>query len=301
MENKSIITNLIPAIIFTIAFEGAILIGLLTRGMPISLMFVYPLLYFLFFIVTKANDIEFPLYFFIALTFVNANGLKIGDSMKLTLVVSFIGMLMLVSIANILKSIKKKYRMFPTTSIKESIVEKYQLMYDKDPRIFQRIILHSLVLFVAGIIGYLLMDYHGKWILITCGAVFIGDELHVLNKRGHNLVFGLVIACTLGSLIAYFQLPLVLRILIFIVAILGANKFMPKVQQKPNTYIIGSSMVAVMTMLSESFEQVYMTKDIIVDRFICGIIGIVIAILTSNIINYFAKEVYTRDNSIHQN
>jgi uncharacterized membrane protein YccC len=235
------------------------------------------------------------------MTFVNANGSTGGESTMLPLVGGFIGILLLVSVTSIRKSMKKKYRMVPTSGIKDAILEKYQLMFEKDPRILRRIFVHTLILVIAGIIGYLLIDYHGKWVLITCGAVFIGDELDVLNKRGHNLVFGLVIGCTIVLLIEYFQLPLFIRGLIFILAIKGAEKFMPKVSQKPKAYIVGSSMVAVMTMVSESFDQVYMTKDIILDRFVCGIIGVVIAILATNIINQFAKEVYGSDDSIFLN
>lgn len=287
MEEKSIITNLIPALIFTLAFEGAFISGLLTAGNPILVTLIFPVLYYVFYFIRNANRIDFPVYFFIAMTFGNANDIIVTDNM-----VQKVLILMLVSIINILQSVKKKLPMVPTCGIKHSISEKYQKMFESDPRMSRRIFVHTLILFIAGIVGYFLVENHGYWVLITCGAVFIGDEFKVLKKRGFNLIFGLIIGSILVSLIAYFQIPLSIRNLIFVSAIIAASRIMPKVEERPNFYIIGSSIVAVMIMIGASMNQTYLTYDIVFDRLLCGFIGIFIAITSTDMFNRLNKGIY---------
>jgi hypothetical protein len=292
MEEKSIITNLIPALIFTLAFEGAFISGLLTAGNPILVALVFPVLYCVFYFIRNANRIDFPLYFFIAMTFGNANDTIVTENMIQKGLLFSTGILILVTLKIIVQSLKKKLPMVPTCGIKHSISEKYQKMFENDPRMSRRILVHTLILFISGIVGYFLAENHGYWVLITCGAVFIGDEFKVLKKRGLNLIFGLILGSIIVSLIAYFHIPSTIRTLIFVSTIFGASRIMPKVEEKPNLYIIGSSMVAVMIMIGASMNQTYLTNDIVFDRLLCGFIGIFIAITSTDIFNRLNKGIY---------
>jgi hypothetical protein len=297
MGKKSIITNLIPAIILTLAFEGAFISGLLTAGNPILVVLIFPVLYCVLYFVRNANRIDFPIYFFIAMTFGNANDTIVTENMIQKGLLLSIGILFLVSFKTIVQSVKKKLPMVPTCGIKHSISEKYQQMFESDPRMSRRILVHTLILFISGIVGYFLVENHGYWVLITCGAVFIGDEFEVLKKRGFNLIFGLIIGSIIVSLIAYFKVSESIRNLIFVSAIFAASRIMPKVEDKPNLYIIGSSMVAVLIMIGASMNQTYLTNDIIFDRLLCGFIGIFIAITSTAIFNRLNQGIY--QNVVH--
>lgn len=292
MEEKSISTNVLPALVLTGALGGSLIAGILTEGHFALVVYLYPILYFIFYFVTKANHVSFPLYFFIAMFFMNGNtGSFSAIPLSVTIVIQ-VTVVVIAVLASLLPSIKKGLPWTPSCGIWNSIKAKYRRMLSNDPNMTLRITVHCLILFIAGFTGFLLQDYRGKWVLLSCGAVLIGDELPVLTKRGRNFCFGITIGCCIAALIGFFQIPKTVRMCLIIPLLIVIFCFMPKVPKRPNCYIPGSAFVAVLVMIGDSLSQDILTFDIVVERFIWGMLGMAIALVATHLIDLVSKEVY---------
>lgn len=292
MKERSIITNLLPTLVLSVAMGVSLICGILSSGIFALAIYLFPILYFVFYFVTKANNLGFPMYFFIALAFLigNTSSTMAG---KLPMVILFQSMVVVIAVVIcLIISLKNHKPLKPEGGVWNYIKKKYQIMLENDPQMTLRITMHCLILYIAGFTGFLLADYRGKWVLLSCGAVLIGDELKTLTRRGINFSIGVTIGCIIAFFIAFFEVPLSVRAWFYIPAFIGVFICMPRVSKHPQFYIGGSSMVAVIVMLGDSLVQDYMTYDIVAERFICGLIGLAIALICTHLVSAVNKQVY---------
>ena len=291
-EQESVITNFLPVFILVAALNGSLLAGLLLPHHAALPVYVFPFLYAVFYFVTTVNKIPFPMYFFIAMVFVIGNNAVIPEGMLSTLIAIEIGIILLVSLVNLMMNWKKELPVMPEQGIFPYIKQKYEVAMASDPKIPLRITIHSFILFIAGFTGYLLQNYRGKWVLLACGAVLVGDQLEVLTKRAFYFIWGIILGCFLAGLIGYLHISLSVRVWIYIPAMIITLIFMPKVAENPKCYVIGSAMVALMAITGNSLSQQFITRDLIRQRFWWGMLGIVITILLTHIVHFVTKEIY---------
>lgn len=285
----SIVTNLLSLFTVTAAMMVSLTAGLLLPHSAVLVAYVFPIIYFIFYFVTMADGFPFPMYFFIAMVFVIGNNASLPSGSLPIMIIVEIGITALVMILNFILNVHKKLPFLPEESLWKSIRERYHNFLRNDPKAPLRTLIHCLILFIAGFTGYLLSDYRGKWVLLACGCVLIGDQVRTLTIRGINFVFGIMLGCFFASILAYFEIPLNVRVWIYLPAMIVTMIFMPKVRQKPTAYIIGSAMVALMAMVGNSLGQEFVTKDIVMERIGCGFLGLTIAITSCNVVAFITK------------
>lgn len=294
-KGKSICTNLLPTLLLTGAMGVSLVAGILTNGKFAVLVYVYPILYFVFYFVTNANRLSFPMYFFISMMFMlgNAGGQTVED---LPFVITFQSCVVVIAlIVCLVLSVRWHLPWKPEEGAMNFIKSKYRNMLASDPDMTLRITLHCLILYIAGFTGYLLQDYRGKWVLLSCGCVLIGDQLKILTRRGCNFAVGLSIGCLIAGCIGALHVPVSVRVWFYIPLFIGVFFFMPKVIRRPQFYIGGSALVAVMVITGDSLSQEILTRDIVAERFLCGLLGLAIALVCTHLINLVNKNVYDPD------
>lgn len=292
LEEKSVWTNVLPALVLTGALGCSIIAGILTEGNFALVVYLFPILYFLFYFVTKANHVSVPIYFFVAMMFMNGNTGSFSAIPFPAVVLTQVVIVAAAVLISLLLSVRKGLPWTPSCGVWNSIKAKYRRMLSEDPNMTLRITVHCLILYIAGFTGFLLQDYRGKWVLLSCAAVLIGDELPVLTRRGRNFCFGITIGCLIALLIGFLQIPKTVRAVLCIPLLVIIFCFMPRVPRKPDCYIPGSAFVAVLVMTGDSLSQEFLTYDIVAERFIWGMLGLAIALAATHLIGFFNRQVY---------
>ncbi|MCH3967194.1 MAG: FUSC family protein [Atopobiaceae bacterium] len=292
-DDRSIVGGLLPTLVLTASMMVSLTAGLLIGNRPLVVAFVFPVVYYVFYFITNANELPFPMYFFIAMCLVIGCNAGLPEGILGTVAGVEAGITLLVCAANVVPSCLKGLPLWPQDGLRHEVITKYRLLLQRDERMPLRILVHCLLLFVAGIIAYRLRDFRGQWVLLATGAVLIGDDLDTLTIRGLNFAIGVTIGCSIAWLFEHFAVSLGIRVWVYVPAMLVALTFMPKVGEKPWCYIIGSSMVALMAMTGNSLGQPYLTQDIIAERFLCGLLGVAFSLVSCRVVSIFAKEVYS--------
>lgn len=293
-DDRSIIGDLLPTFVLTASMMVALTAGLLIGNRPLIVAFVFPVIYYVFYFVANANELPFPMYFFIAMCLVIGCNANLPGDILGTVVAVEAGITLVTCVANVIPGLKKGHPLLPEGGLGNEIRKKYRTLLMSDRQMPLRIIVHCLILFVAGIIAYRLRDFRGQWVLLATGAVLIGDELDTLTVRGLNFAIGVTLGCSLAWLFEHFAVPPGIRAWVYVPAMIVTLTFMPKVNEKPWCYIIGSSMVALMAMTGNSLGQPYLTQDIITERFCCGLLGVAFSLVSCRVVSLLARDVYAK-------
>lgn len=291
MDIKPTITSkLLNTLLICISIDAVFLAGYFLHGFPELTAYLYPVIVMISFVGYKISGIKFPFYFHVGLLFLlasaNAEKMNVQNAAALLLIADCIA-----CIASLIKSKQNKLAFRGKCAIKAVWIENKEKFCNilKDSKLMCAVLLNGAVLFVAAYTGYLFQDYNGYWIILSTAAVLIGEETGKTKQRGLKRFFGCLLGFGIGILLVSLQVNRIVRILVFVAALVIPCLTMPK------HYVIGSMSIGLSAVMGNSLMEATLSCKLVMERFIWTILGIVIAVVASSVINIFMKGIHNKN------
>ncbi|SHJ62365.1 FUSC family protein [Parasporobacterium paucivorans] len=268
----------------TCAFLCAIcLLGVLSKDVMILIPFLYAGINFVSYIFWMKTEMAFPFYFHIGMTYLilsNTESLSVYEWLIL-----WCGITVIIVVTFLLIGVKK-HESFGKDSAINMIIKKYKTSIHNNQLRIKRAAMHSIVLFIISWSEYLVHDYKGFWIMISAGAVMIGEDYGKIQTRGLRRIVGAFLGFAIGGVLLILGAGKIALISCYIIALIISCFAMPK------KYILGSACIGLEAVSGNALAEGTLSSALIVERLIWTIVGAALAIGFCVICDKIIKNIY---------
>lgn len=290
LQRKSIQSNIKAMLVNGIVLMLGFMIGLLESSLIVLIPYTIAVFHFFCFSADKLYKIPKPKFFFAIMLFATGTNMNLSVTEVFTKGPYFLigwGVAMLVGII-ISLLMRLPWRAPDEVKDKKGLRQRYNEALDEDNSMLVKAAMYSFVLFVAAYTALLFHGYNGHWILISCGAVMLGEDPDTIIKRGYHKILGSVFGIIIGIFLMMLNLDVGTRMIILIISNILIEYFMSR------NYAIANIFTTPQILVLLSLSEGRISMNNISQRFIGVLIGTFIALVLTKAIYHCINAATSR-------